>query len=163
MFFPKKSPVDRDGGVANVSRRIGLSGFFQQVTQHLVKMIALFHDIRLQIVCFKFVARTEGSRCWIRDESSQAIRLSGWLAGLCRCLLLQNQCVRPVLEAKWFPGFPNLDWTKAFGYISPDGLFVALQRFGIPLIFCRMIHKRNSCKFVVCDAGSTSQNYFRIF
>ena len=54
--------------------------------------------------------------------------------------------------------FLALDWAKAFDSISPDGLIVALRRFGIPDGFCAMIHAIYSGrKLVVRDAGHTSE------
>ena len=50
--------------------------------------------------------------------------------------------------------FLVLDWAKAFDSISPDGLIVALRRFGIPDRFCATIRAIYSGrKFVVRDAG----------
>ena len=54
--------------------------------------------------------------------------------------------------------FLALDWAKAFDSISPDGLIVALRRFGIPDGFCSIIRAIYSGrKFVVRDAGHTSE------
>ena len=54
--------------------------------------------------------------------------------------------------------FLALDWAKAFDSISPDGLIVALRRFGIPDGFCAIIRAIYSGRrFVVRDAGHTSE------
>ena len=54
--------------------------------------------------------------------------------------------------------FLALDWAKAFDSIAPDGLIVALRRFGIPDGFCSIIRAIYSGrKFVVRDAGHTSE------
>ena len=51
-----------------------------------------------------------------------------------------------------------LDWAKAFDSISPDGLIVAVRRFGIPHGLCSIICAIYSgSKFVVRDAGHTSE------
>ena len=50
--------------------------------------------------------------------------------------------------------FLALDWAKAFDSISPDGLIVALRRFGVPDGFCAIIRAIYSGRrFVVRDAG----------
>ena len=54
--------------------------------------------------------------------------------------------------------FLALDWAKAFDSISPDGLIVALLRFGILDGFCAIIRAIYSGRrFVVRDAGHTSE------
>ena len=54
--------------------------------------------------------------------------------------------------------FLALDWAKAFDSIFPDGLIVALRRFGIPDGFCAIIRAIYSGRrFVVRDAGHTSE------
>ena len=54
--------------------------------------------------------------------------------------------------------FSAVDWAKAFDSISPDGLIVALRRFGIPDVFCAIIRAIYSGRrFVVRDAGHTSE------
>ena len=53
--------------------------------------------------------------------------------------------------------FAALDWSKAFDSISPEGLALALHRFGIPDKFVEMIQSIYSeRRFLVSDFGNQS-------
>ena len=153
-------------GAVDMFRTTGMKQWCRQFskkeTRLLVKIIARSHYWQSVTSCsLQFCFAN-----WKQQAQTQEFGLhnSGFeLAEVVQMLCLLQDVARRLLERTCAAKdgslvFLALDWAKAFDSISPDGLIVALRRFGIPDGFCAIIRAIYSgCRFVVRDAGHTSE------